>query len=256
MNAKKIVLLGVDSDFTNAIYNHINRDFVIEKVVIEEKENKKIFLKRRLKRLGFWTVIGQILFTIFVSKALTIFSKKRIKEIITTNNLDLSAIDNDKILNVKSVNSQENIDLLKKINPDLIIVSGTRIISKKVIESVDCRFINLHAGITPKYRGVHGTYWALINNDAVKSGVTVHFVDEGIDTGNIIYQDKVLISGNDNFTTYPLLQLAAGIKILKQTVADFYQNKIVVKPTSGESNLYYHPTIFQYLKYRIFYGVK
>jgi folate-dependent phosphoribosylglycinamide formyltransferase PurN len=72
---------------------------------------------------------------------------------------------------------------LKAINPDLVIVNGTRIISKKVLSSINSKFVNIHVGITPKYRGVHGTYWALVNNDVENSGVTVHFVDEGIDTG-------------------------------------------------------------------------
>jgi folate-dependent phosphoribosylglycinamide formyltransferase PurN len=67
---------------------------------------------------------------------------------------------------------------LKAINPDLVIVNGTRIISKKVLSSINSKFVNIHVGITPKYRGVHGTYWALVNNDVENSGVTVHFVDE------------------------------------------------------------------------------
>jgi folate-dependent phosphoribosylglycinamide formyltransferase PurN len=60
--------------------------------------------------------------------------------------------------------------------------------------SINSKFVNIHVGITPKYRGVHGTYWALVNNDVENSGVTVHFVDEGIDTGNIINQAIVVPS--------------------------------------------------------------
>ena len=41
----------------------------------------------------------------------------------------------------------------------------------------------MHAGITPQYRGVHGGYWAVVNNDPEHCGVTIHFVDKGIDTG-------------------------------------------------------------------------
>ena len=46
-----------------------------------------------------------------------------------------------------------------------MILNGTRIVSKKVISSIGCLFINTHCGITPKYRGVHGGYWAIYNND-------------------------------------------------------------------------------------------
>lgn len=256
MNNKKIILLAGKGVSTNIIFNALNNDFGIHLVILEEKESQKIFLKRRIKKLGFWTVFGQLLFLIFISKPLTVFSRKRINIIAKENFLDDTEIPKNKIRNVFSVNASETINLLKNIDPDLIIVSGTRIISKKVIDAVSCRFINLHAGITPKYRGVHGTYWALANKDSENSGVTVHFVDEGIDTGNIIYQSRVLVTNDDNYATYPMLQLADGIKILKQTINDFCCDSIVVKQTSGKSNLYYHPTVWQYLKHKFFDQVK
>jgi methionyl-tRNA formyltransferase len=44
----------------------------------------------------------------------------------------------------------------------------------------------VHAGITPRYRGTHGGYWVLLNNDPGHCGVTIHLVDPGIDTGSIV----------------------------------------------------------------------
>ena len=253
---KKIVLLAGNGFSTNIIFNALHHEYTISNVILEKRESQKIFIKRRIKKLGYSTVLGQILFSILVAKPLAILSKARTNTIANDNLFDATEIPQDIINNVKSVNASETIELLKKINPDLIIVSGTRIISKKVITSVNCKFINLHAGITPKYRGVHGTYWALANNDLENSGVTVHYVDEGIDTGAIIYQAQVKISDRDNFATYPILQLAAGVILLKETINDFMNNNIIEKSTSGISNLYYHPTIWQYLKFRIKYGVK
>mgnify|MGYP003330073050 CR=1 FL=1 len=49
--------------------------------------------------------------------------------------------------------------------PDVIIVNGTSILSQSVLDSCNALFLNTHCGITPKYRGVHGAYWALVNND-------------------------------------------------------------------------------------------
>ncbi|HTC01125.1 MAG TPA: formyltransferase family protein, partial [Ferruginibacter sp.] len=88
------------------------------------------------------------------------------------------------------------------------------------------------------------------------SGVTVHFIDEGIDTGNIIVQGHVGIGGNDNFTTYPLLQLARGVELLVQSVADYFDNTISIKKVAGKSKLFYHPTIWEYLYYRVIRKVK
>jgi folate-dependent phosphoribosylglycinamide formyltransferase PurN len=257
MENKKIVLLAVIGESTNIIYNSISKYFGIFTTIIESKESTKTFIKRRIKRLGLFTVIGQILFQIFIAIPLNFLSKKRKQEIINDNLLDVTDIPKEKINAVTSVNSSSTISLLKDINPDIIIVNGTRIISKKILSAINCKFINTHAGITPKYRGLHGTYWALLNNDLANSGVTVHFVDEGIDTGDIINQSAVVPSKNDNFSTYPLLQLSEGLKILNIAIQDFFDNKLITqKKKSTESKLWYHPTIWTYLFYRIFKGVK
>lgn len=257
MGNKKIVLLAGKGESTTIVFNSINQNFGVVAAIIEERESTKVFLKRRVRRLGIITVLGQIIFQILIATPLTYFSKKRKQEIINENLLDLTAIPINKITAVASVNSETTIELLKTLQPDIVIVNGTRIISKKVLSAINCNFINIHAGITPKYRGVHGTYWALVNNDLKNSGVTVHIVDAGIDTGTIINQSNVIPNENDNFSTYPLLQLSAGVTLLNKAVQDFFDNKLVTqKEKALESLLWYHPTVWKYLYYRIVNGVK
>ena len=66
------------------------------------------------------------------------------------------------------------------------------------------------AGITPLYRGVHGAYWALAEGRRDLCGVTVHRVDAGIDTGEVLAQVLIDPTPQDNFVTYPWLQVAEG----------------------------------------------
>ena len=257
MDNKKIVLLAGKGQSTNIVFNSINKKFGVYLAILEEKEHTKIFLKRRIKKLGLFTVIGQILFQIFIAIPLGLLSRKRKSEIINEKLLDITDIPTEKINYVTSVNSKATIELLQGINPDIIVVNGTRIISKKVLSIVKCKLINTHAGLTPKYRGVHGTYWALVNNDVENSGVTIHFVDEGIDTGNIIDQITVIPIKQDNFSTYPLLQLSEAIKMLNKALENFYETKLIAKPGKElESAVWYHPTLWKYLFYRIIKGVK
>jgi methionyl-tRNA formyltransferase len=257
MKNKRIVLLAGRGASTNIVFNAVNKNFGVVAAIIEDNEGIKKFLKRRIKKLGIFTVFGQILFQLFIAKPQKLISKKRINQICSDNLLDLSYIPAEKINSVVSVNSLNTIALLVKLNPDIIIVNGTRIISKKVLSAIDRKFINIHAGITPKYRGVHGTYWALVNNDLENSGVTVHYVDEGIDTGNILFQRRVIPNREDNFSTYPFLQLAEGLKILDLAIQDFFDGKLVSKKENkSESILWYHPTIWKYLYYRIIRGIK
>lgn len=144
-----------------------------------------------------------------------------------------------------------------EINPDIVLVNGTRIISSKVLGSTNAVFINMHTGITPKYRGVHGGYWALANNDKENCGVTIHIVDKGVDTGGILYQTTIPLTAKDNFITYPYLQFGEGLPLMKKAIDDIAINKVVVmKPETTESKLWYHPTIWQYLFKRILKGKK
>ncbi|GHV08197.1 formyl transferase [Campylobacterota bacterium] len=256
MDKRTIVLLGGQGVSTNIVFHAIDNSYGTTAAIVEEKESTILFIKRRIKRLGFCTVFGQLLFQTAIAKLLRVRSQNRIEEIIRDNQLDRAKIPSEKLINVRSINSAETIELLKQLKPNLIIVNGTRILSKELINSVNCKLINTHAGITPKYRGVHGAYWAIANNDHANCGVTVHFVDEGIDTGNIIDQKVIAYTDKDNFSTYPFIQLAEGVKLLKEVVKAYYANTIQIKNCGGESKLWYHPTIWQYLYYRIRRNVK
>ena len=151
---------------------------------------------------------------------------------------------------VKSLSSEEARELLKKIQPDLVIVNGTRIISKKTLQSVDAPFINIHVGITPQFRGVQGGYWAMATGQKDLFGVTIHYVDPGVDTGGIIEQVFTIPDKRDNFYTYPYLEYGICLPVLKDIVEQFSMGKRpeVKPPVTDKSVLWFHPTIFQWLK--------
>lgn len=253
----KIVLLAGKGESTLFMYNALNEIFPIEKVIIEDKISSKKLIQIRIKKLGFFKVINQLLFQIIISKTLSFVSKKRIKFLKEYYNLSEKAIEEKKLNYVSSVNDSECIAILKELSPDVIIVNGTRIISSKVLESTPALFINTHVGITPQYRGVHGAYWALVKDDKENCGVTIHKVDKGIDTGDLVRQATIKISKEDNFTTYPLHQYGAAVNLMKESLEDFQDDKFkTFKKEIAESNLYYHPSFFTYLYYRIVKGVK
>jgi len=223
---KKIVMLLGKRDSSTLLYNGIRKDFILDKIIIEDKKKKKKIILNRIKRLGILKVSGQLAFQLLCIPVLRWFSSK-------------------------------SLQALNKINPDLIIVNGTRIISKHILENINAPFINIHAGITPKYRGSHGGYWAIANNDKKSCGVTIHLIDAGIDTGNILYQATIKPTNEDNFITYPYLQLGEGIKLMKQAIKDFLSN-VVNKQNSikTKSRLWYHPTLWFYIINRVFKGIK
>ncbi len=256
MSNQKIILLAGRGISTNIIYHALKNDFTIDTIILEDPVEKMTFLKKRIKKLGLWKVTGQILFQLIIVNILDLTASKRKREIRKQFSMNNGPLPAEKIKRVTSVNDDSCLELLKSIDPQLVVVNGTRIISKQVLECVGARFINIHAGITPKYRGVHGAYWALLNNDEKNCGVTIHLVDEGIDTGGVIAQKAVTVSPKDNFVTYPLLQLAEGIPFLKKAIADILDNRLITVKGTDENGLWYHPGIGGYLYNRIVKGKK
>ncbi|MEM6631020.1 MAG: formyl transferase [Bacteroidota bacterium] len=257
MKKPRIIFLASPCDFTNMIYHEIAEASDIYKVIFEKPVSKKVFVKRRIKRLGYLQVFGQLSFQLGIVPFLRKFSTKRIEEILSDKKISRNEIPHDKVIQVNSVNSKQTRQLLHELHPDLVLVNGTRIISEKTLASTDAPFVNLHVGITPLYRGVHGGYWALAKGNAACCGVTIHLIDKGIDTGGILAQSIIQPTKRDNFVTYPYLQVAAGIQLLNKLIRSFSSKKLqVLPPPKGPSRLWYHPTIWEYLGIYFQKGIK
>lgn len=134
----------------------------------------------------------------------------------------------------KNVNTEQCLKLMDEYSPDLLVsMSFNQILKKEIINYSPCGFINCHAGALPFYRGRNPLNWALINGES-SFGITVHYVDEGIDTGDIIEQRIYPITKNDDYST--LLEKAvvecanvlysAIIKIADSTVEAVKQTDI------------------------------
>jgi methionyl-tRNA formyltransferase len=101
----------------------------------------------------------------------------------------------------KNINSNEFISVIQKYKCDLFVsMSFNQIFKSKIINLPKYKTINCHAGKLPFYRGRNILNWVLIN-DEKEFGITVHFVDEGIDTGDIILQKSFKITDQDNYET-------------------------------------------------------
>lgn len=108
-----------------------------------------------------------------------------------------------------NVNSSEFIEKITPFSADLLVsMSFNQILKMDIINLAPLGFINCHAGALPFYRGRNILNWALINGEK-NFAVTVHYVDEGIDTGDIILQRFCEITPDDDYGTlldkaYPL----------------------------------------------------
>lgn len=252
-----VVLLG-GSDHTTDIVAHYLAGHVQAPTVIMEQPPSRVHMAvRRARRVGWSSVAGQILFVTLAQPVLRRRGRQRIRTIIGDSGLDDSPYPGP--VHVDSVNDRRTIDLLQGIGPTAIVVSGTRIISRAVLDAVECPFINIHAGITPRYRGAHGGYWALADGRPDLVGTTIHLVDQGIDTGGVLARAFFEVTPADTVATYPYLHLAAGLPLLADQVGRILSggspSVLPDDPDIGRAPLRLHPTLWEYLHRRTTEGV-
>lgn len=246
MQNKKIVFLASDCESSRWVYYALKQEFDFAAVIIEAPVSKKLLFKRRMKKIGFWKVIGQAAFSLFAVPVLRRIANKRKKALLKQFNLNSGPFPGSSLF-VDSVNDETCRELLLQVNPDVVVVNGTRIISKKTLGSIPALFLNMHVGITPAYRGSHGGYWALYNNDVANFGTTIHMIDAGVDTGSVLKQVFTNPSKDDNFTTYPILQTAIGINALKEVLRQIGKEGYTISTNEEKGKMYYQPTLWCYI---------
>mgnify|MGYP006124051145 FL=1 len=182
----KITVLAGQGASTAILLNWLIRKGYTDLAVILEAPTTRLdLIRQRTRRLGWVRTLGQVAFMVSVLPLLRFESAGRRRELLSLFELKDQMPAFDQCLNVQTINDDQVVDHLRSPAADLVLVNGTRIIRTPVLRATDAPIINTHVGITPHYRGVHGGYWSLWNNDRENFGVTLHCVDEGVDTGRI-----------------------------------------------------------------------
>ena len=133
------------------------------------------------------------------------------------------------ILKVGNLNGPVAADTLRHLNADLGIVMGTRILKRSTFSIPRMGCLNVHMGKVPEYRGLPPGFWELYEGQA-SAGVTIHFVDDGLDTGEIVGEDCVPIHPRDSVVT---LQSKLGMlasSLLARCVHDLAQSRAMRRP--------------------------
>jgi methionyl-tRNA formyltransferase len=121
------------------------------------------------------------------------------------------------VLQPDKLKSQDFIEQLKNLNSDVFVVVAFRILPKEVFTIPSKLSFNLHASLLPEYRGAAPIQWALINGEN-ETGVTTFALEEKVDTGNVIIQEKIGIDAQDNFGSLHDRLSELGARVVLKTV--------------------------------------
>jgi len=132
------------------------------------------------------------------------------------------------VLQPVNLKSPEFNEALKALNPDLQIVVAFRMLPEIVWRLPKLGTFNLHASLLPDYRGAAPINWAVINGET-QTGVTTFFIDDKIDTGEIILQEKVKIAPDDNASSLHDKLMQTGSQLILKTVDLISKGKVKTK---------------------------
>lgn len=155
---------------------------------------------------------------------------------------------NIKVLQPEKLKNPDFISELESLKADLQVVVAFRMLPEIVWNMPTRGTFNLHASLLPQYRGAAPINWAIINGEK-ETGVTTFFIEKEIDTGNIIFQEKVAIGENDNAGVLHDKLMEVGSQLVLKTV-DAIQNgevKVVNQKElfNSENELKPAPKIFK-----------
>ena len=145
-----------------------------------------------------------------------------VKNFVRSENLQIP------ILQPENLKDPEFIGTLEKINADIFVVVAFRILPKVIWSMPRLGTFNLHASLLPKYRGAAPINWAIINGET-KTGVTTFLLDEDIDTGAILFQEKTPILPEDDLGTLYDRLMDIGSGLVLRTVDALYNDLVQAK---------------------------
>lgn len=119
---------------------------------------------------------------------------------------------------VEAVNGEKTEDIIRGLNPDIIVQAGAGILKKNIFSIASKGTLNVHHGLAPEIRGIKSTFWCLYYGLTDLIGVTCHLIDENLDTGNIISQHKYEYQPGDSYVKIQESLCIEGAKLLLHSV--------------------------------------
>ncbi len=186
----KIILWIGNEPNQIALANKVCNELSVIGMVLETKQiskRKAINLKQLIDRV--------------VSKVLFDKSSKTWKKLMLEYKEQFPALPNLPHIVVNSINDPETLTFTESLSPDIVMVSGTFLIRKPIIEiKLPVGILNLHTGLSPYIKGgPNCTNWCIASNQVHLIGNSIMWLDEGIDSGNLIATETTTFTGQESF---------------------------------------------------------
>lgn len=226
-------------------FNDLFAGSTLQELVKKRKEEIVAFVVS--KSIIYKKSLPVSIFTIIKKSGLRFFISQSIEELLPRVKPPREGILLDRLARIysipqyfcKDVNTPYWIQLIKDLEPTLIIsCQFNQIIKRPIIEIPVKGCINVHKSLLPAYRGMAPIFWALANGEE-EIGITIHYVEEKFDTGDIIGQSRIPVDVSDTIHSLTEKCWREGSKLLLDCVEKIERDEVVPLPQDERLSSYY-----------------
>jgi methionyl-tRNA formyltransferase len=218
-------------------------------LTLGEKRRRRLKL---LKRHGPLRTLNKLLYNVYRARFLSTAEARAFGERFFPNGQPATYERRVPTLTVTNINDPACIAFVREHAPTVIAVCGTTVIKPEVFTLASLGAVNIHMGITPEYRSADPVFWALYNRELNKVGVTIHFVDSGIDTGPILRQAAVPLYAEDTLPIIKARCIQYGAELYLEALDDVESGNVRIVQRPGVTGRAFYSINLGVIQYLVF----
>jgi hypothetical protein len=222
-------------------------------VLRETKRQVWRHIQREMKRAGIIRFVDAVAFRIyywlFLSKKDRIWQDEKLKELLNTYP---EVPHGTPVLYTHSPNSPEAEQFIRKLSPEIMLARCKTLLKEQIFAIPAKGTFVMHPGICPEYRNAHGCFWALVNDDLDKVGMTLLQIDKGVDTGPVYgYYSYKYDEVNESHIVIQHRAVLENLDKLREELIKVHSGLATPLDTSGRpSAIWGQPWLTSYLKWK------
>ncbi len=140
---------------------------------------------------------------------------------------------------IKKINSKEVLSELRELKPDIIFsLAAPQIFRRELISIPSKGCLNIHSSLLPMYRGLNANFWVLAKGEKI-TGVTIHYINPGIDDGDILLQEKIYIEDDWSLHDLYLKAIDLGSDMIARCIQLIYGGQVLTQKNDISRGSYY-----------------
>lgn len=142
------------------------------------------------------------------------------------------------VIDPTGCNDPAEVARMRGLSPDVVLVFGTGILRAGLVAAFPGRMLNLHLGLSPYYRGAGTNFWPLVNGEPEYVGATIHYLDEGLDSGPIVSHARAEVRPDDGPHNIGNRTITAAVEVMLQAAVALGSGPLPASPQEGGGRLY------------------